>query len=239
MRLAQYLAHAGIASRRKAEILMAEGRVRLNGELVREPGTEVDPAKDRVEYNGQPVKLESKIYILLNKPAAYISSVSDPQGRKTVLDLLPDIDVRVYPVGRLDYDTEGLLLLTNDGYFANLMIHPRYKVEKTYTARVRGRLNKAELDQLKKGVKLDDGWTAPARVDILKSDARESILKITIHEGRKRQVRRMCEAIGHQVIHLERSSFAFLTLKGVAPGHYRHLKNSEVKQLIKLAREGK
>lgn len=238
MRLAQFLAHAGIASRRKAETLMTEGKVSVNGIVVRELATEVDPAIDQVHFEGRPVFLEKKIYLLLNKPSGVISSVSDPHGRKTVVDLLPELPQRIYPVGRLDYETQGLLLLTNDGYFTNLMIHPRYEVEKTYQARVSGQVKRPQLEKLRQGVKLEDGWTAPAQVDILQASVQESLLKITLHEGRKRQVRRMCRAIGHPVIHLQRTAFAFLTLKGVASGSYRYLTLAEVNKLIALAREG-
>ncbi|HHW61951.1 MAG TPA: rRNA pseudouridine synthase [Syntrophomonadaceae bacterium] len=238
MRLAQYLAHAGITSRRKAEILIAEGKISVNGMVVRQPATDIDPEIDQVYFEGRPVFIEKKIYLLLNKPSGVISSVSDPHGRKTVIDLLPELPQRIYPVGRLDYETQGLLLLSNDGYFTNLMLHPRYEMKKTYQARVSGRVKHSLIEKLRQGIKLEDGWTAPAQVHILHTSARESLLEITLHEGRKRQVRRMCQAIGHPVIHLERTAFAFLTLKGVAPGSYRYLNPAEVNKLIGLAREG-
>lgn len=236
MRLAKYLADSGLASRRKAEQLISEGRVKVNGEVIKELGTKIDPDTDVIEVDGQRVNSESKVYILLNKPSGYISSVHDPQGRPVVTDLIKNIKQRVYPVGRLDYDTEGLLILTNDGNFTNLMIHPRYEIEKTYEALVKGAVKERELKKLREGVLLEDGITAPAKVKILKKEADTTLLSIKIHEGRKRQVKRMCKAVNHPVIHLKRTGFAFLNIKGLKLGDYRFLTPNEVQRLINLAR---
>jgi 23S rRNA pseudouridine2605 synthase len=235
LRLAKYLAEAGIASRRKAEELIAQGRVSVNGLLVQEKGYIINPALDRVEFDGRIIAREKKIYILLHKPAGYISSVFDPQGRPTVMDLLEDINLRVYPVGRLDFDTEGLLLLSNDGEFTNLMIHPRYEITKTYQALVAGEPGEESLRRLQEGIQLEDGITAPARVNILKTFKDKTLLEIKIHEGRKRQVKRMCQAIGHPVISLKRTALGCLNLQGVASGKYRFLIPEEVNKLKELA----
>ncbi|HBQ26032.1 MAG TPA: pseudouridine synthase [Syntrophomonas sp.] len=235
MRLAKYLAEAGVASRRKAEELIGQGRVKVNGLLVQEKGCIINPGLDKVEFDGCIISREEKIYILLNKPAGYISSVFDPQGRPTVMDLLKDIKLRVYPVGRLDFDTEGLLLLSNDGDFTNLMIHPRYEITKTYQALVEGKPDKKSLQMLCNGIQLEDGITAPAQVNILKAYKDKNLLEIKIHEGRKRQIKRMCLATGHPVISLKRTAFGFLKLQGVAPGKYRFLTLGEVKKLKQQA----
>jgi len=235
LRLAKYLAEAGIASRRKAEEFIVQGRVKVNGLLVQEKGYIINPDLDRVEFDGRIITREEKVYILLNKPAGYISSVFDPQGRPTVMDLLKDITLRVYPVGRLDFDTEGLLLLSNDGEFTNLMIHPRYEMTKTYQALVEGKPDKKSLQMLREGIQLDDGLTAPAQVNILEAYKDKTLLEIEIHEGRKRQVKRMCQAIGHPVISLKRNAFGFLKLQGVALGKYRFLTPVEVNKLKQQA----
>lgn len=236
MRLAKYLAEAGIASRRKAEEMIAQKRVKVNGETVESQGFKIDPQKDIVEVDDNIVKkCDDKIYILLNKPAGYISSMHDPQGRPTVIQLIKEIEARIYPVGRLDFDTEGLLLLTNDGEFTNLMIHPRYEITKKYEALVKGNITREALNMLKKGVVLEDGLTAPADVKILAQKKYETLLEIKIHEGRKRQVKRMCAAVGHPVIKLKRTAFAFLDLKGINTGEYRYLKPYEVERLKKIA----
>lgn len=236
MRLAQYLARAGVASRRQAEELIVQGKVRVNGIVVTELGSKVEPNIDQVEFDGQVLHSEGKVYILLNKPAGYISAVYDPQGRPVVVDLLPDIHERIYPVGRLDYDAEGLLLLTNDGDFTNLMIHPRYKINKRYQVWVKGKVKPEDISRLQKGILLEDGLTAPAQVEVFKNVQGESILEIVIHEGRKRQIKRMCAEIGHPVLRLQRTAFSFLTLQGVKPGNYRYLNSAEVKKLTLLAK---
>jgi len=235
LRIAKYLAQAGIASRRQAEVLIAQGRVKLNGSVVTDLTTPVEPQSDRIEFDNRLVMVEEPVYIMLYKPSGFICTVNDPQGRATVLELVKTVKQRIYPVGRLDYDTEGLLLLTNDGQFTNLIIHPRYKIDKKYEACVQGYINDTELKLLRAGVTLEDGLTAPAQVHVKKRDEHSSIIEMTIHEGRKRQVKRMCKAVGHPVIRLKRTALEFLTLEGLIPGQYRYLQRSEVNQLQAIA----
>lgn len=232
MRLQKYLALAGVASRRSCEQLILAGRVQVNGKTITKLGTKVTPEKDHIFLDGKAVLLsEEKRYILLYKPIGYLSSVSDNRGRKTVLDLLQGVDERVYPVGRLDYDTEGLMLLTNDGELTNFLIHPRHEIKKTYLATVQGTPTNEELRLLAKGVLLEDGMTAPANVRLLKTKGNRSLLEITIHEGRNRQVRRMCAAIGHPVLALKRVRLGLLTLGDLSPGQWRFLSMKEVAAL--------
>jgi len=232
MRLAKALAHAGVASRRRAEELIRAGRVKVNGVVVTDPAFRVREGIDVLEVDGRPVEApQDRVTLLLYKPAGYVSTVRDPWGRPTVLDLLGQVPWRLYPVGRLDLDTEGLLLLTNDGELAQLLTHPRYEVEKTYEALVRGRPAAQDLARLRQGVKLEDGPTAPAKVRIVGHNGANTILEITIHEGRKRQIKRMCLAIGHPVLRLKRTRLSFLTLAGLAPGKYRFLTTEEVERL--------
>ncbi len=235
MRLSKYLAMSGIASRRQAEQLIQAGEVKVNGIVIRELGTSINPMADIVEYKQIRVQPEMHLYYLFNKPAGVLSSVGDDRGRKTVIDFFPEVTERIYPVGRLDYDTEGLLLLSNDGEFTNCMIHPRYKIDKTYEVLVRGKVSDEAIDKLKEGIQLEDGMTAPARVRRLKAKPSDTLLEIIIHEGKKRQVKRMCAAAGYPVIKLRRTGFAFLTLKGVKTGDYRPLTKQEVEQLLRLA----
>lgn len=235
MRLAKYLAGAGVASRRKAEELIDQGRIKVNGVVIREQGINIAPGTDTVEFDGKIVFPEDKVYLLLNKPPGYISSATDPRGRRTVLELVKDINARVYPVGRLDYDTRGILLLSNDGEFTNHMIHPRYNISKVYRAHIQGRISPEEIKHLQDGVDLEDGVTAPAKVRLIKYGKNKSLIEMEIHEGRNRQVKRMCSAVGHPVIDLERISFAFLNLKGLQSGEYRHLSADEVGMLCNLA----
>ena len=238
-RLQKVIAQAGIASRRKAEELITSGKVKVNGNVVLELGTKVKPT-DQIEVNGIPLEKEEPVYFLFYKPRGVISSVKDEKGRKVVTDFFPELKERIFPVGRLDYDTSGILLMTNDGEFTNQMTHPRYHIPKTYIAKVKGIPGKQEIAQLQKGVKLTDGVTAPAKVKMLSLDKRKgsSILEITIHEGKNRQVRRMFEAIGHPVLKLKRERFAFLTLDGLSPGDSRELTPHEVKQLRNLSQNG-
>jgi 23S rRNA pseudouridine2605 synthase len=224
MRLNAYLARAGVASRRKADELIKAGRVTVNGE----PGqlnTFVE-RRDRVEVDGQPVAAQKLAYVLLHKPAGTVTTARDPQGRPTVIDLV-DLPERVVPVGRLDVETTGALLLTNDGPLAHRLAHPRYGVEKVYVADVEGRLDERDLRALAEGVELEDGVTARATVRCLAP----SRVELTLHEGRNRQVRRMLEAVGHPVRHLHRSTYAGLTLEGLEPGQWRELEPSEVQRL--------
>ena len=238
-RLQKLLAQAGVASRRKCEELILEGRVQVNGETVTTLGMKADPATDVVTVNGKPIRGESKLYLMLHTPKGVITSASDDKGRKVVKDYLPGIKERVYPVGRLDYDTEGLLLLTNDGEFANLLTHPRHHVAKTYMATVKGVPHGSALERLQKGIMLDDGMTAPAEVEYqdVDPDNKRSTIRIPIYEGRNRQVRRMFEAIGHPVTLLKRVKFGELTLHGLPRGKFRHLSPQEVKELLDEARK--
>jgi len=235
-RLQKVIAHAGVASRRKAEALILEGKVKVNGKVVKELGVKVSNS-DTVEVEGIPLEKEQPVYFLFYKPRGIISSVTDDKGRKTVTDFFPAIKERIYPVGRLDYDTSGLLLLTNDGEFANLLMHPRNEIEKEYIAKIKGIPLRENLKALEKGIQLEDGKTAPARVKVISVDKKKgsSIVQLTIHEGRNRQVRRMFEAIGHPVMKLRRERYAFLTLHGLKAGESRELTSHEVKQLRVLA----
>jgi 23S rRNA pseudouridine2605 synthase len=227
MRLNAYLARAGVASRRGADELIKAGRVRVNGEAGR-LNTFV-AANDTVELDGEPASAQRLAYVLLNKPAGTVTTARDPQGRPTVVDLV-GIPERVVPVGRLDVDTTGALLLTNDGPLAHRLAHPRYGVEKTYEVEIDGEPDDAVLRRLATGIELEDGRTAPARVRSLGA----SRIELTIHEGRNRQVKRMCEAVGHPVRRLHRAAYAGLTLEGLEPGQWRELEPSEVERLNRL-----
>jgi pseudouridine synthase len=235
-RLARFLAHAGVASRRHAENLIAAGRVQVNGVTIREQGSRIDPARDVVCVDGRLVQSSGpRVYLLLHKPEGYLSTVSDPQGRPTVLDLLPPAlrRQRVYPVGRLDSDTSGLLLLTNDGDFALHMTHPRYALEKHYVALVEGRPSGAALRALRQGVVIveDNGRTyktAPARLGAVRHEGERTRLTLSIHEGRKRQVRRMLAAVGLPVLSLKRIGIGMLTLGSLPPGEWRYLTEEEI-----------
>ncbi len=238
-RLARFLAHAGVASRRHAENLISAGRVQVNGATIREQGSRIDPTRDIVLVDGQVVQASTEhIYILLHKPVGYLSTVSDPLGRKTVLDLLPAPlrQERIYPVGRLDSDTSGLLLLTNDGDFALHLTHPRYALEKHYEARIEGQPSGGAIAGLRQGVLIteDNGKkykTAPARVDSIRHNGVYSNLSLTIHEGRKRQVRRMLATVGLPVLSLQRVGIGALTLGNLPSGKWRYLTEAEVANL--------
>lgn len=234
MRLQKIISAAGIVSRRKAEKLIASGRVKVNGKTVTRLGTKVDPALSTVEVDDLTVELLSeKIYYLLNKPRGYLTTVKDPQKRPTVLDLLPK-DKGLFPVGRLDKNTEGALLVTNDGETAHRLMHPRYEVSKKYTALVKGEVLEQSLHLLRKGVMIEQGKTSPAQVKLLSKGKHKSKLEITLKEGKKRQVKRMLSAVGHPVLCLKRTSFAFLTLKDLQPGFYRSLTSAEVHKLLSM-----
>lgn len=233
-RIQKIIASAGLASRRQAEKWIEEGRVQVNG-AVATLGASADPDSDRIEVNGKPIRVDAEKYcILLHKPVGYVTTMKDPQGRPVVIDLVKDIPARLYPVGRLDLTTSGLLLLTNDGELAQHLAHPRHGVEKTYLARVRGSVSAKTLQQLQAGVLLEDGVTAPARAEITRSLGSHSWVRITIHEGRNRQVRRMFEVLGHQVSRLQRIAYGHLNLGGLAPGQYRRLSANEMMELMKL-----
>lgn len=239
-RLQKIISRAGITSRRKAEELIVQGRVTVNGKVIRELGTKADPDKDHIKVDGKLLRFkEQKTYILLNKPVKYVTTLSDPEGRPTVIELLRGVKGRVYPVGRLDYDTSGLLLLTNDGDFANMIMHPKFEIQKTYEAKIEGELNDKEIEKLQKGMKLEGRMTAPARIKKLRRTDKNSWLEITIHEGRKRQVRRMFERTGHSVLKLIRTKIAFLDIKGLNTGEYRFLIKAEVERLMRLTEEGR
>lgn len=230
-RLQKYLASAGVASRRASETLIKEGRVSVNGRVVTELGTKVTPGVDKVLVDGKPVQQEEElVYILMNKPAGYVTTVKDIHDRMTVMDLLTDVPYRVFPVGRLDFETEGLLLLTNDGEFAYRMTHPKFKMVKTYVATVQGNVTDERLAMLRNGVQLEDGMTAPAQVNIIRRENHKTVVEIAIHEGRNRQVRRMFKAVKNPVLELKRISIGPLTLKGVGVGEYRYLQGAELKK---------
>jgi 23S rRNA pseudouridine2605 synthase len=235
VRLAKYLAHAGVASRRSAEVLIAAGRVSVGDEIVTDPARDVDE-DSRVALDGQPLAgPEPRVLFALNKPIGVVSTASDTHGRPTVIELVPTRGLRLYPVGRLDVDSSGLILLTNDGELANQLTHPRFEVPKTYRARLAGRpIADDALRSLRAGVQLEDGPTAPARVRRLGGRG-SSLIELTIHEGRNRQVRRMCEAVGHRVLELERISFGPLTLEGLEPGAHRRVRDTETERLRALA----
>jgi len=236
-RLQKVLAQAGVASRRKCEEIIAAGRVTVNDEVVTELGVKVDPAEDDIKVDGRSIRSEQKMTILLHKPKGVITSVTDPKGRKVVTDYVKGIKERLYPVGRLDYDTEGLLLLTNDGEFANLLTHPSHQVPKTYLATVKGIPHGTALERLQKGIMLEDGMTAPAEVEYDDVDTENQVatISITIYEGRNRQVRRMFEAINHKVTRLKRIKFGELGLQQLGRGKYRHLTPKEVEELLAIA----
>ena len=233
-RLQKVLSQAGIASRRAAEKLIAEGRVSVNGVTVREMGIKADPAVDDIRVDGRRIKpAERHRYILLNKPRGYVSTRSDPQRRPTVIDLLRGVREYVYPVGRLDYDSEGLLLLTNDGDLAARLTHPRHGVERTYEARVAGMPDRQALERLRDGIPLDGHRTLPATVMLVNERRRDrdGVLLLTIREGRNRQVRRMCEAVGHPVQALRRTRIGPITDRTLKPGQWRELSALEVDKL--------
>ncbi|MBE7009908.1 MAG: rRNA pseudouridine synthase [Ruminococcaceae bacterium] len=232
MRLQKFLALCGITSRRAAEEIISSGRVTVNDAVVSTLGIKIDPEQDAVTVDGKPVFLQTQhVYIMLNKPRGYITTVHDEQGRPTVMDLLPAELGRIYPIGRLDYDTEGLLLLTNDGDFTQRLTHPSHEVSKTYLAKVRGVPDDRALKQLRTGVLVDGRKTHPAQVLVKHKNETSTVLAITIHEGRNRQVRKMCNAIGHPVVFLRRIAEGSLRLGDLPVGSFRHLTADEVRTL--------
>ena len=230
-RLQTFLAACGVSSRRGADTVIADGRVSVNGKIVLEKGFRIDTDTDIVAVDGKRLVLEEKAYYIVNKPKGYISTVRDPHATRTVVDLVPGKDARLFPVGRLDKDTTGLLLLTNDGDLANQLMHPRFEIIKKYRAKVLERLSAREISELESGISLDEARTAPCRVSVISSNERWTLLDIEIHEGKKRQIRRMFKAIGHPVIELARIEFAGLTLGTLKTGEFRRLSQAEVEQL--------
>lgn len=230
-RLQKVLAAAGLGSRRRCEDIISAGRVSVNGRTA-SLGDRVDPERDEISVDGVPIDpMVEKKYILLNKPPGYVTTVRDTRGRPTVMDLVKG-EGMVFPVGRLDLETRGLLLLTNDGYLAHRVMHPSYAIDKTYMVTVEGRLGRRGLAQLREGVPLEEGVTAPARVRVLENQGGRCVLEMTIHEGRKRQVRRMCAAVGLRVTDLVRIRLGHLDLKGVEEGNYRALSREEVEPFL-------
>jgi len=234
-RLQKYLANSGVASRRKCEEYILQGKVKVNGKIITELGTKIDPEKDIIEFENKLIKENSKnVYILLNKPIGYVTTSDDQFGRDTVLDLVK-VKERIVPVGRLDMYTSGALILTNDGDFVYKVTHPKHEVEKTYTVTIKGIVQNNEVEQLRNGVKIEDYTTKPAKVKILKTDIEKDIsrLEITIHEGKNRQVRKMCEAVGRKVLALHRSKIGNIGVKDIEIGKWRYLNSKEIEQLIK------
>ena len=234
MRINKYIAACGVASRRKAEELITQNRVKVNGNVVNELSFQIDENKDKVEVDGKLIGLEENlVYIMLNKPEGYVTTVKDQFDRPSVIDLVHGVGERVYPIGRLDYETSGLLLLTNDGDLTYKLTHPKHEVDKTYMAIVKGIPTKEELKNFEEGLYIEDYKTAPAKIKIVKKDEEKNyaICQIKIHEGRNRQVRKMCRAINHPVMRLRRVAMGKITLKDTEVGKYRHLTKEEVEYL--------
>lgn len=235
IRLNKFLSQSGVASRREADRMIEEGRVAVNSEIIQVLGHKIDDEKDKVEVDGVRVQKETKIhYVMLNKPPGYLVSLKDSFGRQTVRDLIPSLKGRVFPVGRLDFNSEGLLLLTNDGELAYRLTHPRFKVKKVYFVKVKGKPESSDLRRLERGIILDSIKTARAVISLLSSSPRESFLHVEIHEGRKREIRRLFDVIGHKVIELQRIKFGDLSLGNLKKGKWRYLTRSEVEKLKSL-----
>ena len=235
-RLQKVMAQSGVASRRACEEMIKDGRVLVNGKQA-VLGDKVDPAKDHILIDGKPLAPEEpRQYLVVNKPFGYITTSKDQFGRKSVLDLIPDIQQRVYPVGRLDYDSEGLVLLTNDGDLAYRVTHPKFELPKSYVVRLRGKVTMDAVYRLRTGVILEDGRTAPAQVEVMKPDGEDSILRISITEGRNRQLRRMCAKVGYEVVRLTRTAIGPINLGKLAPASYRPLSSKELQSLKKAVK---
>lgn len=235
-RLQKVIAHAGVASRRKAEQLIEQGKVKVNGKTVTELGTKVSDSDD-IEVNGVPIDKEEPVYYLLYKPRGVISSVKDDKGRKVVTDYLPEVKERIFPIGRLDYDTSGLLLLTNDGDFANLLMHPKHQIDKIYIVKTKGVPTKDHMKLLRKGVSSNGEYLKAVHAKVLSADPKKNsaIVQVILHEGKNRQVRRMFEELGFPVDKLKREQYGTLDLRGLNAGDFRPIKPHEVKQLRHLA----
>jgi pseudouridine synthase len=232
IRLNKFLAQAGVASRREVDKMIEEGKIKVNGRVVRTLGTKIDDETDRVELGGKRVKKEEKmVYLMLNKPPGYLVTLKDPFQRPTIKELLPSIKERIYPVGRLDYDSEGLLLLTNDGELAHRLTHPRYRVPKNYVVEVKGVPDSSAISRLEKGIIIDEKKTAPAKIARLSGGLKKTLLRIEIHEGRKREVKRMFGAVGHRVLQLKRVGFGGMRLSQLQTGKWRFLTKREVDAL--------
>lgn len=232
IRLNKYLANLGVASRREIKLLLKQQIVTVNGQRIKESGFRIDPKLDDIRLNGKKILPPTLVYYLLNKPKGIVSTTADEFGRKNVTSLIPT-KVRIYPVGRLDKDTTGLIILTNDGELTNLLIHPKYHVDKVYRLRIEGNIDQAQLNALRHGVLLDDGITYPAKVTILKTANRVTFLEMTIHEGRNRQIRRMCETVGVKLLELARIKFGPINIGNLREGQFRRLTESEVSSLKK------
>ena len=236
-RLQKILSRAGVSSRRAAEEIILAGRVTVNGVVISEMGAKADPDHDTITVDGKRLGTDiARVYIVLYKPSGYMTTLKDPQGRPLVTDLLKGIRERVYPVGRLDYNTEGVLLLTNDGEWANALAHPRHEVDKEYHVRVQGQVSPVQIQRLTAGVELEDGMTAPALVRVIRESDNNTWRAITIHEGRYRQVRRMCEAVSLSVVRLKRARYGFLGLEGLTAGKFRFLTSEEAERLRQSSR---
>ncbi len=235
VRLNKFLSQAGVCSRRKADELIRQGRVKVDGHVVKEPGFRLDPAKQVVQVDGEPVKKAPMVYYLFYKPSGYLTSLHDPHGRKTIAEFLKKLPVRVFPVGRLDADTEGLLLLTNDGDLAHRLLHPRFGLKRTYHATVKGHPSAKAIKQLlKDGVEVEGRRVYPQKIRLLRKGPRSTTYEVVVGEGRKREVRKLFAAIGHPVKKLKRVAFGPLILKGLLPGEIRPLKPEELKLLKKI-----
>jgi len=235
IRLQKFLADAGVASRRKSEEIITQGKVTVNGKIVTELGVKVNPDKDKVTCFGKSVKIEEKkVYILMNKPQGYISSSKDQFDNQSVLHLVKDCKERLFPIGRLDKDTTGVLILTNDGELSNIITHPKNEIEKTYIAKVWGRPTSAEMALFMKGVVIDGKKTYPAKIRIVEEKGRFSIVEIKIHEGRNRQVKKMCEEINHKVVELHRKAIGNLDVDDLEPGKWRYITKKEICEKLKI-----
>lgn len=235
MRLQKFLAHGGVGSRRKCEEYIVEGKVKVNGKVIKELGYKIDLKSDSIEFENKKINIDQKkIYILLNKPKGYITTVKDQFNRKVILDLISEIDERIYPVGRLDYDTEGLILLTNDGKLTYKLTHPKFEINKEYIALIRGIPSSKEINRFKKGLQIEDYTTSPAEFEIIKLKGSNTMVRIVIHEGRNRQIRKMCDKIGHPVISLKRIKIGKIGIGNLSLGHWRYLDKNEINYLKEL-----
>ena len=235
IKLQKFLASCGVASRRECERFITEGRVTVNG-AVAELGSRIDASTDTIKFDGVVLSHERNVYVVLNKPKGVVTSVKDTHQRKTVLDLITGVNARIFPIGRLDMDVTGTLLLTNDGELTHRLSHPKFQIDKLYLAWVLGTVGHEALRRLRKGVRLEDGMTAPARANIVKKEGNSTLIRLTIHEGRKRLVKRMCAAVGHPVNDLRRIRVGSIESRGLMPGEWRYLNDEEIDGLKRLAK---